>query len=62
MADIINPSDLIVITDNQTCWNSVYLSIVRAITLYAKIQVFSEGHRDELDAIFLVQEDWDVLK
>jgi hypothetical protein len=51
-----------VISDNQTRWNSVYLSIVRAITLYAKIQVFSEGHKDELEASFLVQADWDVLK
>ena len=51
-----------VLADNQTRWNSVYLSIVRAIRLYGQIQVFSEQHRDELKAYFLLQEDWDVLK
>jgi hypothetical protein len=51
-----------VLADNQTRWNSVYLSITRAITFYAKIQIFSEDHRRELGANFLLQEDWNVLK
>jgi hypothetical protein len=54
--------DLIVIANNKTRWNTVYLSITRAITLYPKIQVFSEVHRDELETHFLLTEDWDVLK
>jgi len=51
-----------VLADNQTRWNSVYLSIKRAIQLYPKIAVFSEEHRSELGPNFLLSSDWDVLK
>jgi hypothetical protein len=50
------------ISDNQTRWNSAYKSITRAIQLHAKISVFSETHREEMGWFFLLQEDWDVLK
>jgi hypothetical protein len=51
-----------VLADNQTRWNSVYLSILRAIKLHVQIMVFSEKYRHELDTNFLLTEDWDVLK
>jgi hypothetical protein len=51
-----------VIADNDTRWNSVYLSICRGIQLYSKIAVYSEDHRDELGDDFLLTDDWDVLK
>jgi hypothetical protein len=50
------------ISDNNTRWNSVYKSIIRAIQLQAKISVFSETHRKEMSQFSLTQEDWDVLK
>src|SRR6266516_3665294 len=51
-----------VIADNDTRWNSTYLSITRGIKLYAKIQVFSEIHRDELKEDFLLPSDWAVIR
>jgi predicted glycosyltransferase involved in capsule biosynthesis len=51
-----------VIADNETRWNSTYISIKRGILLYNKIQVFSTDHRDELGDDFLFSEDWDVLR
>ena len=53
---------LIPIADNQTRWNSVYLSIVRGIKLCCKFQQFSEAYEKEPGANFLLQEDWDVLR
>jgi hypothetical protein len=50
------------ISDNNTRWNSVYKSIIRVIQLQAKINVFSETHRKEMSQFSLTQEDWDVLK
>src|SRR5450432_2861206 len=51
-----------VITDNETRWNSTYISIKRGILLYNKIQIFSIDHRDELGDDFLFSEDWDILR
>jgi hypothetical protein len=51
-----------VIADNETRWNSTYLSIHRGLQLRNKIQVFSSDFRDELDEDFLIPEDWDVLR
>jgi hypothetical protein len=50
------------ISDNNTRWNSVYKSIIRVIQLQAKISVFSKTHRKEISQFSLTQEDWDVLK
>jgi hypothetical protein len=54
--------ELNVISDNETRWNSTYLSLSRGLELHAKIKVFSEIHKDELGADFLLPEDWDVLR
>ena len=51
-----------VIADNETRWNSTYISIQRGIKLYNKIQVFSTEFKDELGDDFLLPEDWDVLR
>ena len=54
--------DLMVIADNQTRWNSTFLSLQRGIKLYNKISVYSVDYREELDEDFLLPEDWDVLR
>jgi hypothetical protein len=51
-----------VIIDNETRWNSTYLSLSRAIKLYSKIQVYSEDHFHELGEDFLTRDDWDTLR
>jgi hypothetical protein len=51
-----------VISDNDTRWNSTYLSMTRGIQLYPKIQVFLEMHRHELKEDFLLPSDWDVIR
>jgi hypothetical protein len=50
------------ISDNNTRWNSIYKSITRVIQLQVKISVFSETHRKDISQFSLMQEDWDVLK
>jgi hypothetical protein len=49
--------DLIVITNNETRWNSTYLSIQRSLQLTTKIQVFSINYKDELKEDLLLPED-----
>lgn len=51
-----------VIIDNETRWNSTYLSLSRAIYLHSKIQVYSEDHLQELGEDFLTRDDWDTLR
>ena len=51
-----------VITDNETRWNSIYSSIKRGIRLYNKIQVFSTNHLSNLGTDFLLPKDWDILR
>ncbi len=51
-----------VISDTDTRWNSTYLSITRAIKLYAKIQVYSEINRDALGPDLLLPSDWVIIR
>ena len=51
-----------VISDNNTRWNSTYISLTRGLDLYAKIKVFSEIHQDELGEDFLLPNDWEILR
>src|SRR5271154_5510103 len=51
-----------VISDNDTRWNSTYLSMERALTLKAKIRVYSEDHKDELGEDFITLDDRDVIR
>ena len=51
-----------VIADNDTRWNSTYLSIIRGLKLRTKITAYSINNRDELDADFLEESDWKVLQ
>ena len=46
-----------VIADNQTRWNSTFLSLQRGLKLYNKIVVYSAEYRDELGDDFLLPED-----
>jgi hypothetical protein len=51
-----------VISDNDTRWNSTYLSMERALTLNVKIRVYSEHHKDELGEDFMTPADWEVIR
>ena len=51
-----------VICDNDTRWNSTYLSMERALILETKIRVYSENHRDDLGEDFMTLADWDVIR
>ena len=51
-----------VITDNNTRWNSTYLLIVRGLKLKHKIQVYSLENRATLGNDFLEESDQKALK
>jgi|1186.fasta_scaffold30977_2 hypothetical protein len=51
-----------VIADNDTRWNSTYLSIVRGLKLKTKLQYYSMDNRKELGADYLEEADWKVLE
>jgi len=59
---LITCSDLMVIADNDTRWNSTYLSIERGLKLKAKLQYYSMDNRKELGADYLEEADWKVLQ
>src|SRR5271170_1255854 len=54
--------DLMVIADNDTRWNSTYLSILRGLKLKHKIQVYSLDERAALGNDFLEESDWKSLQ
>ena len=54
--------DLMVIADNNTRWNSTYLSIVRGLKLKTKLQYYSMNNRKELGADYLEEADWKTLQ
>ena len=53
--------DLNVILDNETRWNSTYLSTARAIKLMAKIKLYlmDKDNEKELGEDRLFNKDWD---
>jgi hypothetical protein len=51
-----------VISDNDTRWNSTYLSMERALILKVKIKVYSKNHKDELSEDFITLNDWNVIR
>jgi hypothetical protein len=51
-----------VLLDNSTRWNSIFLSINRAIQLKRRIDVFYYAHRDDLSKDTLSEEDWTYLE
>jgi hypothetical protein len=54
--------DLMVIGDNDTRWNSTYLSILRGLKLKTKLQCYSMDNRKELDADYLEEADWRIFQ
>jgi hypothetical protein len=58
---LITCLDLIVLTDNDTRWNSTYLSITRGLKFRIKITAYSIDNRDKLGVDFLEESDWKVL-
>ena len=55
-------SDITVILDNCTRWNSTYLSIQRGLRLKRVIQLFLLDFQRPLQKDLLTEEDWDQLK
>ena len=53
--------DLMVITDNDTRWNSTYLSIIRGLKFKKKLQYYFMNNRKELGANYLEESDWKTL-
>jgi hypothetical protein len=51
-----------VIGDNDTRWNSTYLSVLRGLKLKTKLQCYSMDNRKELGADYLEGADWQVLQ
>ena len=51
-----------IIADNETRWNSVYLPMQPGLTLRGKIMQFSDDHGDELGDDLITTNDWNVLK
>jgi hypothetical protein len=51
-----------VIADNDTRWNSTYLSIVRGLKLKTKLQYYCMDNRKGLGADYLEEADWKVLQ
>jgi hypothetical protein len=51
-----------VIADNNTRWNSTYLSIIRGLKLRTEVTAYSIDNRDELGADFLEESDQKVLQ
>ena len=51
-----------VIADNDTRWNSIYLSILRGLKLKHKIQVYSLDERASLGSNYLEESDWKSLQ
>jgi BED zinc finger len=49
--------DLMVILDNDTRWNSVYLSLSRSLELQLRIQVFCTHYKEELNEDLLSDSD-----
>jgi hypothetical protein len=46
-----------IIIDNNTRWNSTYLSIIRGLKLKKKLQYYFMNHRKELNADYLEEAD-----
>jgi hypothetical protein len=59
---LITCPELTVIVDNDTRWNSTYLSIVRGLKLKRKIMAYSHNNRADLGADFLTEDDWKALE
>jgi hypothetical protein len=55
-------SELTVILDNCTRWNSTYSAIERGLKLKRAIQLFLIDFQRELPNDLLQEEDWDILK
>jgi hypothetical protein len=55
-------TELIVLSDNSTRWNSTYYMIKRALKLRDQIDAFSINHRKELEKDLLIEEEWDQLE
>ena len=51
-----------IIADNDTRWNSIYLFMKRGFKLREKIMQFSDDHKDELSEDLMFTDDWDILK
>jgi len=55
---LIKYSDLMVIAENNTRWNSTYLFIARGLKLKAKLQYYFINNKKELSADYLEKTDW----
>ena len=53
--------DLMVIADNDTRWNSTYLSIIRGLKLKKKLQYYSINNKKELGANYFKESNWKTL-
>ena len=55
-------TELFIVRDNATRWNSSYLAIHRALKLKSRIKNFLDEHQANLEADTLSEDEWQQLR
>ena len=50
-----------IIVNNDTCWNLIYLFIMRGLKFKMKLQYYFMNNKKELNVNYLKKIDWKIL-